>query len=183
VPAGTRLNRALWAFRATFALLALVLLAIIVRPEASTAARRRRRRRRWRPDTAARRRAPPWRCASTRPAVRCGSARASTRAAPTPRTPGASWAWRWGWWPTDGRDVRFDRDGRLLRVASVGEHTFDDGVFGQLTLAMRATVAPDGERVRGWVRLSATFFYAIGPTTCDSGRVPFAVGATSGRPS
>jgi hypothetical protein len=100
-----------------------------------------------------------------------------------PAHPGASWAWRWGWWPTDGRDVRFDRDGRLLRVASVGEHTFDDGVFGQLTLAMRATVAPDGERVRGWVRLSATFFYAIGPTTCDSGRVPFAVGATSGRPS
>jgi hypothetical protein len=33
------------------------------------------------------------------------------------------------------------------------------------------------------VRMSATFFYPVGTTTCDSGRVPFAVGATSARPS
>lgn len=182
MPAGARLNRALCAFRAIFALLALVLLAVIVRPQAfqGTAAPSppviaTGHGRTTQGAAVAMRFEPPGRPVwfRTRIDARCTN----------PARPGAGWPWRWGWWPTDGRDVRFRRDGRLLRVASVGERTFDDGVFGQLTLAMRATVAPDGERVRGWVRLSATFFYAIGPTTCDSGRVPFAVGATSGRPS
>jgi hypothetical protein len=48
---------------------------------------------------------------------------------------------------------------------------------------MRAKVAPGSGRVRGWLRMTATFYYAIGPTTCDSGRVAFAVGPTSARPS
>jgi hypothetical protein len=99
-----------------------------------------------------------------------------------PARPGV-WDWHWGWWPTDARDIPFHRDGRALRVVQVDDRTFADGVFGQLVLSMRATVAPGGKAVRGWMRLSATFFYAIGPTACDSGRVPFAVGPTSGRPS
>jgi hypothetical protein len=180
VPAGARVNRALWAFRATFALLALVLLAVIVRPQtlhaeaAPTPPLVTGHGRTAQGVPIAMRFDPPGRPAwfRTRIHARCTN----------PARRGA-WAWNWGWWPTDGQGVRFRRDGRALRVASVHSQVFDDGVFGQLTLAMRASVAPDGERVRGWVRLSATFFYAIGPTTCDSGRVPFAVRATSGRPS
>jgi hypothetical protein len=57
------------------------------------------------------------------------------------------------------------------------------GVFGQVVFSMQATVAPSRKAARGWVRMVATFYYAMGPTTCDSGRVPFAVGATSARPS
>jgi hypothetical protein len=120
VPAGARLNRALWAFRATIALLALVLLAIIVRPEAFHGSA-----------------APP-----SPPPLATGHGRTAQGAAvamrfdppgrpvwfrtridarcTNPAHPSASWAWRWGWWPTDGRDVRFRREGRLLRVASVG---------------------------------------------------------------
>jgi hypothetical protein len=93
MPAGVRINHALWAFRAFFALIALGLLAMILRPEAF-------------------------------------------QAQPPPPPP-----------------------------------------------VVQATVAPGRKQARGWVRMVATFYYAIGPTTCDSGRVPFAVGATSARPS
>jgi hypothetical protein len=70
-----------------------------------------------------------------------------------------------------------------VHVIWVDDRTFDDGVFGQVVFSMHATVAPGRTVARGWVRMVATFYYAIGPTTCDSGRVPFAVGATSARPS
>jgi hypothetical protein len=180
VPAGARINRALWAFRATFALIALVLLAVIVRPAAFRAA------------PAA---TPPPATAHGRTAQGVAMAMSfdgrdrpvsfSTRLHARCVNPSreGSWPWDWGWWPVAGGRVRFDRDGRALRVVQVDTHTFDDGVFGQVVLSMRATVAPPGKAVRGWVRMSATFFYAVGTTTCESGRVPFAVGPTSARPS
>jgi hypothetical protein len=170
----------LWAFRAGFALLALVLLAVIVRPQAFRSE------------------------AATTPPLAVGHGRTAqgvpvvmgfaspdrpvwfrTRLHARCTNPGRRgvWSWDWGWWPSDGPRARFRRDGSTLRVATVEERTFDDDVFGQVVLSMRATVAPGGDEVRGWVRLSATFFYAIGPTTCESGRVPFAAPATSGRPS
>jgi hypothetical protein len=70
-----------------------------------------------------------------------------------------------------------------VRAGWVDDRTYDDGAFGQVVFSMHATVAPGRKEARGWVRMVATFYCAIGPTTCDSGRVPFAVGATSARPS
>jgi hypothetical protein len=179
VPAGARVNRALWAFRASFALLAIVLLAVIVRPQA------------FHSEPAP---TPPLAAAHGQtaqgapfamrfdPPARPVWFRTRVHARCTNPGRAGAWGWDWGWWPTDGQGVRFRRDGDRLRVATVHTQVFDDGVFGEVVQSMRATVAPGGRRVRGWVRMSATFFYAIGPTTCESGRVPFSV-ATSGRPS
>jgi hypothetical protein len=180
VPAGTRINRALWAFRATFALIALALLAVIVRPQAFQGKE---------PPTPA--------LASARGRTAQGVAMSmrfdrpghpvyfETRVHPRCSNPSRRdrWEWDWGWWPTDGISKPFQRDGRTFRVTQVEDRVFDGGVFGQLVLSMRATVGPGAHEVRGWVRLSATFFYRVGTTTCDSGRVPFAVGTTSARPS
>jgi hypothetical protein len=178
VPAGTRTNRALWAFRATFALIALGLLAVIVRPEAFRAGAAPT------PPLATARSltALPMTMRFDRPGHPV-SFRTRLHARCTNPGRAGHWDWSWGWWPGDGDPTPFRRHGRALRVVQVDAHTFDDGVFGQVVLSMGVSVAPKGTAARGWVRMSATFYYAIGTTTCDSGRVPFAVGATSARPS
>jgi hypothetical protein len=153
MPAGVRVNRALWTFRAIFALIALGLLAMILHPQAFQA----------QPSS------PP-----VATVVRGHTAQGSriamsfdrpghpiafdTRMSArcfNPGRPGRSWGWGWGWRHVDGGQRSFRRAGSTLRA----------------------------KQARGWVRMVATFYYAIGPTTCDSGRVPFAVGATSARPS
>jgi hypothetical protein len=58
----------------------------------------------------------------------------------------------------------------------------DDGVFAQIVFSMSDAASQD-RAAGGWLRMAATFFYPVGTMTCDSGRVPFAVGATSARPS
>jgi hypothetical protein len=179
MPAGVRFNRALWVFRATFALVALGLLAMIVRPDA------------FRAEPAS----PPV------PTVVRGHTAQGVPISMSFDRPGHPIAfdtrirgrcfnggrrgrvWDWGWRGVDGRSEPFRRAGSTLRVAFVDDRRFDDPVFGQVVLAMHATVAPGRKQARGWVRMVATFYYAVGPTTCDSGRVAFAVGATSARPS
>jgi hypothetical protein len=179
VPAGTRINRALWTFRAIIALVALVLLAMILYPEAFQAQEVSA------PQLATARGHTAQGVAMTMRLDRPGhpvafSTRLRARCTNPSRTGG--WDWNWGWWPADGNPAPFHRDGRSLRVTQVVDHWFDDGVFGQIVFTMSAGAAP-GDRAAGWLRMSATFFYPVGTTTCDSGRVPFAVGATSARPS
>jgi hypothetical protein len=101
---------------------------------------------------------------------------------------GSGWDARWS--PFDGTAVRFHRSGRGLRVVEISDRRYDDGAFGQVVYSMRATLGPGARQVRGWVRMTAGFSYDAGAgTACDSGRVPFAigaplvVGATSARPS
>lgn len=180
MPAGARINRALWAFRAIVALVALLLLAMILHPEAFQAKEPAA------PQLATARGRTAQGVAMTMRFDRPGHPVSfATRVHPrcsNPSRPG-QWTWDWGWWTTDGPATPFRRDGRMLGVTFVDDRAFDDGVFGQLVLSMRGRVGPGRGEVRGWVRLTALFFYANGTTTCDSGRVPFAVGATSGRPS
>jgi hypothetical protein len=89
---------------------------------------------------------------------------------------GSSWGLRWS--PFDGTAARFRREGRGLRVVEISARTYADGTFGQNVLSMRATFGPGARQVRGWVRLTVAFSRANGwSTTCDSGRVPFAIGA------
>jgi hypothetical protein len=101
---------------------------------------------------------------------------------------GSSWNARWS--PFDGTAVRFHRDGRGLRVVEISDRRYDDGSFGQVVFSMRATLGPGARQARGWVRMTAALSHeGVAGTTCDSGRVPFAidaplpVGATSARPS
>jgi hypothetical protein len=179
VPAGTRINRALWTFRAIIALVALVLLAMILHPEAFQA------REPSAPALVTARGHTAQGVAMTmrfdRPGHPIGfSTRLRARCTNPSRT--GSWDWSWGWWPADGNPAPFHRDGRALRVTQVVDRWFDDGVFGQIVFTMSAAASPHSAAA-GWLRMSASFFYPVGTTTCDSGRVPFSVGATSGRPS
>jgi len=133
VPAGTRINRALWTFRAIIALVALVLLAMILHPEAFRAQEPSA------PQLATARGHTAQGVAMTMRFDRPGHPIAFStrlRARCTNPSRAGSRDWSWGGWPADG-----------------------------------------------WLRMAATFFYPVGTTTCDSGRVPFAVGATSARPS
>lgn|SRR6478672_3523538 len=99
-----------------------------------------------------------------------------------PCATGARWTARWS--AFDGIAAAFRRDGRALRVVKVSDNTYRDGTFGQIVLSMRATVGPGAKQASGWIRVTADFSRQGSPATrCDSGRVPFAVGATSGRPS
>jgi hypothetical protein len=180
VPAGTRINRALWTFRAIIALVALFLLAMILRPEAFQAQEPSA------PQLTTARGPTAQGVALTMRFDRPGhpiafSTRLRARCTNPSRT--GSWDWSWGWWPADGTPAPFHRDGRALRVTQVADRWFDDGVFGQIVFTMNARAAPGVSAAGGWLRMSATFFYPVGTTTCDSGRVPFAVGATSARPS
>jgi hypothetical protein len=180
MPAGVRFNRALWAFRATFALIALGLLAMIVRQQAFQTDPGSSRLQTARGVTAQRvpigvrfdRPGHPV-AFDTRIHGRCSHAGLSD--------------WDWGWWPVESDLVRFHRNGNALHVVQIDDRTFEDGSFGQVVLSMRATVAPGRTDVRGWVRMFATFYYPDGPTTCQSQRVPFAVPSgrapTSARPS
>ena len=181
MPAGVRFNRALWAFRATFALIALGLLAMIVRQQAFQTDPASSRLQTARGFTAQRvpiamrfdRLGHPM-AFNTRIHGRCSHAGLS------------DWDWDWGWWLVNTDLVRFHRNGNALRVVQIDDRTFEDGSFGQVVLSMRATAAPGRRDVRGWVRTFATFYYPDGPTTCQSQRVPFAVPsrrATSARPS
>ncbi len=172
--AGAGPNRALWAFRALFALLALGLLAMILRPQA------------FQPS-------PPspsvvasgGRTAQGLPMVirfdRPGHPVSFDTRIAARCTHGNRWSW--GWWPGDGDGSLFARHGDVLRVVTIDHRVFDDGPWGQIVLSMRANVAPHGRAAHGWLRVSATFFYPEGRVTCESGRVPFSAGATSGRPS
>jgi hypothetical protein len=181
MPAGVRINRALWTFRAIVALIALGLLAMILHPQAFRAEPSQppilttvRGITAQRGPIAMRFDRPGHPVAfSTRLHGRCSHAGLR------------DWDWDWGWSAVDGGLVRFHRDGNELRVVQIDDRTFEDGSFGQLVLSMRATAA--GRRdVRGWVRIFATFYYPDGPMTCQSQRVPFAVPsrrATSARPS
>ena len=101
---------------------------------------------------------------------------------------GSAWDARWS--AFDGTAVRFHRSGRGLRVVEISDRRYDDGAFGQIVFSMRATLGPGARQARGWVRMTAGFSYDAGTdTACDSGRVPFAIGAplaagaTSARPS
>jgi hypothetical protein len=104
---------------------------------------------------------------------------------------GASWTV--GWSAFDGTAAAFrrdGRDGRGLRLIKISDHTLRDGTFAQAVLSMGATLGPGARQARGWVRLSGTFTRGAWSTTCDSGRVPFAIDAplastraTSARPS
>jgi hypothetical protein len=102
---------------------------------------------------------------------------------------GTAWAARWS--SFDGTAVPFRRDRRGLRVVQISDRTYDNGTFGQNVFSMRATLGPGAGQARGWVRLTVAFSRANGwSTACDSGRVPFAIGAplaptpaTSARPS
>ena len=76
------------------------------------------------------------------------------------------------------RPAPFHRDGRALRVTQVADRWFDDGVFGQIVFTMSAA-APGDRAAGGWLRMSATFFYPVGTTTCDSGRVRLAIATCS----
>ena len=69
-------------------------------------------------------------------------------------------------------------------MVKVSDNTYRDGTFGQIVLSMHATLGPAAKQASGWIRVTADFSRQGGAGThCDSGRVPFAVGATSGRPS
>jgi hypothetical protein len=102
---------------------------------------------------------------------------------------GSSWDARWS--AFDGTAIRFQRNGRGLRVVEISDKRYDDGAFGQIVFSMRATLGPGARQARGWVRLTAGFSHDDGASTaCDSGRVPFAIDAplastraTSARPS
>jgi hypothetical protein len=101
---------------------------------------------------------------------------------------GSGWDARWS--PFDGNAVHFRRSGRGLRVIEISDRRYDDGAFGQTVFSMRATLGPGARQVRGWVRMTAAFSYEHDAgTACDSGQVPFAIGAplapraTSARPS
>jgi hypothetical protein len=172
--AGAGLNRALWAFRALFALLALGLLAMILRPQAFESS----------PPTSSNV-AVVGQTVQGIPVVirfdRPGHP-VSFKTRITGRCSGGN-TWNWGWWPHDSGGSRFARDGDVLRVVTVDDRVFDDGAWGQVVLSMRAKVEPHGRAARGWVRMSGAFFYPEGRVTCESGIVPFATGSTSGRPS
>jgi hypothetical protein len=99
--------------------------------------------------------------------------------------------WTGGWSAFDDTATVFRRDRGGLRVVKISDHTFRDGTFGQIVFSMRATLGPGARQARGWVQLTVAFSRADGwSTPCDSGRVPFAIGAplaptraTSARPS
>jgi hypothetical protein len=182
MPAGERINRALWTFRAIVALIALGLLAMILHPQTFRAEPSRppilttaRGFTAQRVPIAMRFDRPGHPVAfSTRIHGRCSHAGLR------------DWDWDWGWWPVDSDLVRFHRNGDALRVVQIDDRTFEDGSFGQVVLSMRASAAPGRTDVRGWVRVFATFYYPDGPMTCRSQRVPFAVPArraTSAHPS
>jgi hypothetical protein len=102
VPAGTRINHALWAFRAAFALIALGLLVVIFHQRS------------FRPAPAP---TPPARFATARGATAVGESMTMRFDRPghpvwfrtrlharctNPAYPGRHWTWSWGWWPADG---------------------------------------------------------------------------------
>ena len=181
MPAGAGISRGLWAFRASFALVAVGLLAFIAFPSAL------RRDPADPPPPAAVRGKTGQQQPITLLFDRPGHvAQLHTRVigrCTNPARPG-HWTWWWLWTARDPGRATFRRDGRSLSAVEVTDRVFADGVFGQVVASMGATIAPGRDEARGWVRMAATFFYAGSPTTCDSGRVPFAVGvATSGRPS
>jgi hypothetical protein len=176
MPTGESSNRVLWTIRALLALIAVVLLALVVHQATGRTTSSD-----WLKLTAGNGRtaqgtqiamrfdrpAHPLAFA-TQVHARCGDG--SSRAA--------------HWAPFDGTAVPFRRQGRGLRVVEISDRTHDDGAFGQIVFSMAATVGPGARQVRGWVRMTAAFSRADGTgTRCDSGRVPFAVGATSARPS
>ena len=95
---------------------------------------------------------------------------------------GSRWTARWS--AFDGTAAAFRRAGRGLRVVKISDNTYRDGTFGQIVLSMHATLGPTAKQASGWIRVTADFSRQDGAGThCDSGRVPFAVGATSARPS
>ncbi len=95
---------------------------------------------------------------------------------------GSTWTARWS--AFDGTAAAFRRERRGLRVVKVSDRTYRDGTFGQVVLSMHTTLGPGPGQASGWVRATAAFSRQAGAgTRCDSGRVPFAVGATSARPS
>ena len=95
---------------------------------------------------------------------------------------GSRWTARWS--AFDGSAAAFRRDPGALRVVRISDNTYRDGTFGQIVLSMHATLGPAPRQASGWIRVTAAFSRHDGAgTRCDSGRVPFAVGATSARPS
>jgi hypothetical protein len=184
MPTGKSSNRTLWMFRGLFALVAVLLLALILlhsSPGPTADAD-------WLKLTEGRGRTAQGASIAMRfdrpahPLALETSLRARC-------ANGSSWGLRWS--PFDGTAARFRRERRGLRVVEISARTYGDGTFGQNVLSMRATLGPGARQVRGWVRLTVAFSRANGwSTTCDSGRVPFAIDAplaparaTSARPS